>query len=218
MVLVAHLVVKNEANRYLHDCLVALSEYVDHTHVFDDKSTDETPFLADRLGAEVHVRGDGEPSFLDAEGEFRQAAWESMGDRSGDWILCLDADEFLTNDPAPYAAGMSKVFHVEEVFDVKNGIPQVRVDGYWDQITAARLVPWVRDSVFPRSGMGCGSLPKGLSKGPFETIQEPRILHYGYAEAKDRESKYQRYVSKPGHNPRHVRSILGRAELKSFDG
>lgn len=212
----AHFVVRNEADRYLHECLAWTAQYVDHIHVYDDKSTDGTPFIADMVGAEVHVRPPDAPSFMDNESEFRQAAWESMQAKEGDWILCLDADEFLTSSPRPYAQDLSKVFRVDEVWEIVDGIPKIRIDGYWDQITAARLVPWTNESQFNKQKMGCGSLPEIFSKSTFETLEEPRILHYGYATQADKEAKYRRYKGLSGHNPRHIESILKPGELKYY--
>lgn len=214
--LVAHLVVRNEADRYLYECLAWASRFVDHIHVYDDQSTDETPFIAEGFGAEVHIRDENTPPFLENESKFRQAAWESMGERGGDWVLCLDADEFLTGPIREHATGMPKVFHVDEVFEVKDGQPRIRVDGYWDQITAARLVPWTNASKFPKGRLGCGSLPKIFKKQAFETLDQPRLLHFGYAKRSDREAKYLRYKGLPGHNPRHIESILKKGDLRSL--
>lgn len=215
--LVAHLVVRNEADRYLSDCLSALTPLVDHIHVFDDRSSDTTPFIADSLGAEVHVRPLDCPSFLDHEGQFRQAAWESMGTLPDDaWVVCVDADEFLTSDPRPVATGVNKVLRVREVFDEQDGQPMVRIDGFWDRVTAARLAEWTADSEFPDRAMACGSLPISIASGDFETVDHPQILHYGYAKSTDRQLKYQRYNGRHEHNERHVRSILGPVTLKPF--
>jgi hypothetical protein len=215
--LIAHLVARNEADRYLTDCLSALAPLVDHIHLFDDKSTDATPFIARDLGAEVYTRPDGCPSFLDHEGLFRQAAWESMGTLpEGSWVVCLDADEFLTADPRPHAWGSPKRLKVREVFDIRDGEPMVRIDGFWDRIEAARLAPWTPHSAFPDRAMGCGSLPLAVSQGPFETLSEPQILHYGYVRPEDREDKLRRYRSRPGHNPKHVASITKAGRLRKL--
>lgn len=217
-VLVAHLVTFNEADRYLSDCLAALAPLVDHIHVFDDRSSDATPQIAEALGAAVTIRPPGCPSFIEHEGQFRQAAWEAMGTLPDDsWVVCLDADEFLTCDPRPVATGVSKTLRVREVFDVRNGTPMVRVDGYWDQITAARIARWTPDSEFPERRLGCGSLPLSIASGDFEIIEEPQILHFGYARASDRQAKFARYLARPGHNQRHVRSILAPGRLQPFD-
>lgn len=198
---------KNEADRYLRESLGSLMHWADHTVVFDDASTDDSVQIAESLGAEVYVRSDGDPSFLEHEGEFRQAAWESMGDRTGDWIISLDADEFLTGDVRALCSGRTKSFKVTEIFDVINDKPMRRTDGYWDQITAARLCEWTPQSQFVNRKMGCGSLPEA-AMARIEHVDFPEITHFGYAREEDRIAKHQRYVGDRGHNPKHVASIL----------
>jgi hypothetical protein len=216
-VLIAHLVVQNEADRYLTDCLSALIPMVDHIHVFDDQSTDSTPLIAEALGAQVQVRPTGVPSFRQHEGEFRQAAWESMGTLPDEsWVVCVDADEFLTSDPRPVATGANKLLKVHEVFDVQDDQPMVRVDGFWGSITAARIAAWTAKAEFPDMRLGCGSLPLAIADGDFELVDEPQVLHYGYTRPTDRQMKYARYVGRRGHNERHVRSILRRGTLRPF--
>lgn len=213
--IMAHLVMKNEAGRYLAQCLNALAPLVDRIHVFDDRSTDGTPQIAAAAGAEVSIRPVTTPSFLEHEGEFRQAAWEAMGTLPhGTWVVCLDADEFLTEEIRPVAAGMNKAFKVREVFGFDDGHPLVRIDGYWDRVTAPRLARWEPESEFPDLKLGCGSLPEAIASGSFEIVDYPQILHYGYATQQDREDKYMRYTTHRGHNPRHVQSILHRGRLR----
>lgn len=213
--IVAHLVTKNEAYRYLNDCLRSLAALVDHIHVFDDLSTDGTPQLAEGAGAEVHVCSSDCPSFLEHEGQFRQAAWEAMGTLPQDsWVVCVDADEFFTEAVRPLAEGENKAFKVREVFDVVDGHPMVRIDGYWDRVTAARLARWTPESEFPDLKMGCGSLPEAIAGGHFELVDHPQILHMGYARDVDRHEKYSRYKKYRGHNPNHVESILHHGHLR----
>lgn len=216
LVLIGHIVTRNEADRYLRNVITALQRCTDHILIYDDQSMDGSPDIADDLGCEVHVRPDHAPAFLDHEAEFRQAAWEAMGIRTGDWIISIDADEFLTGDVRDLCSGLTKSFKVREVFDNSTGTPMVRVDGYWDQITAARLCEWTSESEFVNRKMGCGSLPEA-AMAKIEQVDQPEIVHFGYAAARDRESKYQRYVGDRNHNPKHVASILQPGDLKPLE-
>lgn len=130
------------------------------------------------------------------------------------WVVCVDADEFFTEDLKPLAAGMSKSFKVREVFDVRDGHPMVRIDGYWDRITAPRMARWTPEAEFPDLHLGCGSLPEAIAGGNFELVDHPQILHFGYAREQDRREKYIRYSTHRGHNVKHVRSILNHGHLR----
>lgn len=212
--LIGHMVTKNEASRYLDECLSKLTEHVDKIHIYDDRSEDNTIEIAAHYGATVDVRPPNSSSFLDHEGVFREQAWQRIPAEEGDWILCLDADEFLTADPRPHMEDLPKSFHVREVFDVQDDSLMVRVDGYWNQITATRLVPWTDDSGFLQRPMGCGSVPAIYMKGPVRVLESPQIVHYGYARPEDREAKFNRYKGLTGHNPRHVASIVEQPRLQ----
>ena len=104
-------------------------------------------------------------------------------------------------------------FPVREVFEVQGDVPQIRVDGFWGDIKAARFCPAVSDSEFATSGMGCGSIPKSLSVKPESRIE---ILHYGYADPRDRVAKHARYTGTAGHNAKHIASILKQPSLRDY--
>src|SRR5579885_1847121 len=93
------MVVRDEADRYLDAMLSWTKLLVDQIHVFDDHSTDDTVERALAHGAQVSIRAEGEPPFMADEAGCREAGWRAMEaavhPEEGDWVLCLDADEFL---------------------------------------------------------------------------------------------------------------------------
>lgn len=82
----ACLIVRNEA-RVLERCLTSLSGVVDEIVVVDTGSTDATPEIAAGFGARIrrHVWRD----------DFSAARNVGLEAATGDWILTIDADEYL---------------------------------------------------------------------------------------------------------------------------
>lgn len=222
------MVTKDEGSRYLGPVLRRLQSLVDEVFVFDDRSEDDTVGIASKEGAHVHVREVDRPSFLENESAFRlngQRAFEkALGPKQGDWILCLDADEMLSFEDREREvleqlteAGRPVKFRVAEAFDLVNGQPFIRVDGYWRDITAVRYYPWKPAGQFPDRRMACGSVPTYAMEGVSQ-VTNPTILHYGYATAEDRIKKYARYIAGSGHNSKHIDSILRHPTLVAWEG
>jgi len=223
------MVTQNEAGRYLRHSIGWLGKIADKIVVYDDRSTDRTVEICRELGCIVHEREGAVPSFLADEAEFRAAAWRTLAaevDR-GDWILAIDADEFLiaTNGEtergelerlAEMAFGSDGyAVNIREVFDVVDGEPMIRVDNYWGAITGVRFVQWTPDAAFPAKKMGCGSVPAAIKHTTIAPGLD--ILHYGYAKNEDRQAKHLRYSRRAGHNPKHIASILQPPTLRRYE-
>ena len=231
MRVIAHLVARNEADRYLDSVLAALP--TPYVHLYDDQSTDDTVAIAQRRGAQVRRRPEIVPAFMDDEGAFRQAAWDSMVDtmrpEAGDWVLALDCDEFLVGDgdladvvseailAAQEAGAVGIQLPIPEIWDISRGEPWQRLDGFWAGLAAPRLFAYRPLGRFRRAVLGCGSVPTYVTQGYLSPhTYGLAIAHLGYADVEDRSQKYQRYAGTPGHNPAHILSIrtaplLGRA-------
>ncbi len=220
-ILVAH----NEADRYLDAVLASLP--TTSIHVYDDRSTDDTVFIAIARGAVVTTRSPMVSSFVEHEGRFRQAAWHAfehaLCPQDGDWVLAVDCDEFLVapGDVTEAVAGSIAAAEsmwasavrlpIPEVFEVRSDGPHVRKDGYWDTQSAPRLFRYRRGGSFEPKVMACGSQPTYVDRGFAIESQGLALAHYGYATAVDRRAKYDRYMAMAnhGHNPAHIQSILG---------
>jgi hypothetical protein len=228
------MVTRNELERYLPAVILWLREITDVQHIYDDRSTDGTFEHLQQLGVPVDQRSVIDQSFATDESAFRARAWRLMEERhnpsADDWILCVDADEFVTaRAPADTHEFLTEAIErhmsvgavtlpVNEVFDFDHDhTPLLRVDGYWGQIQACRLVRWRPAGRFPPRVEGGGSVPAGWASSA-QVCTDLAIMHLGYARPSDRQAKHARYSATTGHNPRHITSILEPPTLKRWDG
>lgn len=228
--------VRNEADAYLKRTLNWHAKFLD-MFVFDDQSTDNSVEVAEASGATVRVRRDNQPTFMLHEGGFRQAAWDSfqetMKPQFGDWVLAVDADEFYVTsegmvpeaemlqhmaDVAIRSSCSAHVLRIVEMFDVIDGVPYQRVDGFWGQITGPRFFRYQPGGSYSDREMACGSAPTYIHV--LIGAHTSQILHYGYVTEQQRRDKYIRYTERPnnGHNPFHVRSIVQLGDLRRWEG
>jgi hypothetical protein len=236
---IAHMVIRNEMDRYLTTSIPWLRSVVgDCLHVHDDQSDDGTYEYLQHQGVTVTRRVDGEPSFIAHEGRFRQAAWAAMENRFSpteqDWILCIDADEFLLcAKPRPDTelrpvldmeirhAVIEELgaieLHVAEFFGLKEGVPQMRIDGLWGQIEGIRLVRWRPGGQILDREESSGSVPMDWT-APSRHARELTIGHFGYVRPIDVAAKYERYKDCRGHAREHIESIRSEPHLVPWTG
>jgi len=220
--ILALMVTKNEAERYLESSLNHIINMVDGIVVYDDRSTDDTAKIASQFG-KVVVRSKDSPSFLTDESKFREAAWDCLNGVAslGDGIISLDADEFYIGDvnfesQLDYCKSNdihSLTYKCLEVFSCVGNKPMVRVDGFWNDIWVKRFGVYQGPGEWAKKGMASGSLPSYCSG---KTVwPDTSLLHMGYATAEDRQKKYDRYMStKHNHNSNHIASIISKPKLE----
>lgn len=243
MRLLIHMPVKNEADRWLEACLQWASTFADELHVYDDRSDDDTASVASSY-ANVTVRGPAGPSFLEHEGQFRENAWHAFEvmahPEPGDWVLALDADEFLVGNPdvnlrelvlehcgrADATGAGAILLPVPEMFGADFG-PDGRVtklhqrmDGLWRSIRGTRLFRYQEGGSFRNKPMGCGSEPTYVTERPAMAVDDLWLLHLGYVRDEDKTMKHERYSSllDHGHNNDHVQSIVRKRRERDWDG
>lgn len=227
MRIVASVVTKDEATRFLASSLEWNSQWWDELFVWDDRSSDDTIKLCEGYTDNIEVRPEACPSFMEDEGGFRSAGWQAMADRmkltDEDFVMSFDADEFLVSENESndlYAELHCRAVEVRasDRWSSNIAIPQLwststwslRTDGYWGSLELPKLIRWRDGWEFHNKKMGCGSGPKYTYRNPLPSSSwRLRLLHFGHALDEDRHEKYERYTSleNHGHNPKHISSI-----------
>jgi glycosyltransferase involved in cell wall biosynthesis len=107
-------IVKNEAST-LTVSLTSLAQYVDEIIVIDTDSTDETVKIAKEYGAAVF--------HFPWQNDFSMARNFALSKATGDWLICLDADETVTF--GRNKKGFKGSPHTGKVLVRKIGIPEI---------------------------------------------------------------------------------------------
>lgn len=137
--LTAMMIVHNEADRYLKRCLESLLTFVDNIIIMDDASEDDTPELCLSY-PRVKLYRQPHSVFLTDEAELRRELWQYTLENKPEWILAIDADEFLEEScfkEIPYLLRQSYFKTIRfRLFDCWGNEDFFRVDGLWN--------PWLR--------------------------------------------------------------------------
>lgn len=238
MTIWAHIVVRNEADRFFQASLAWNKQWFDGVHVYDGNSTDATVEIALKYTNKVGIHPPDGPEFFDHEGVYRQMAWENFDKlcepQEGDWVFCLDADEFLVGtdkEPNPTESLLDLADAAEttgyksvciaraEIWNTSGEVPLVRVDGEWGRDRPARYVRWEPNAQIKQAKLGCGSVPAyGLSG--LHTLHMCSLLHFGYSVEGEAQRKFDLYSRVEGdrHNPHHIASIISKPELGVWKG
>jgi glycosyltransferase involved in cell wall biosynthesis len=230
MKLVAGLIVKNELGRYLPECIGHLLEFCDQIVVLDDGSTDRTgEWLDDNASGwdqiVVHHVDPEDGFFAGHEGRKRQQLLIHTLNQQPDWVLNIDADEFVTDgklvrdyievEPQPRQVG---VLDMEEVWKADKDWIHTRMDGGWRPhpvpcLWSAKLSGMRgRALQISNKALACGREPEVVRRyfgraRPTGTS----ILHFGWANESGRRPRYERYVEADGgrfHRNTHLDSIM----------
>lgn len=231
MKLVASMIVRNELNRYLGLVIEHLQTYTDEIRVLDDGSTDGSADYLREQGVAV-AENEG-PTFDEHEGAARQTLLRHTMNALPDWILAIDADEFVGD---PYRlraviedAGNGRLappaftLDMQEVWEATPEILAVRTDGGWRPHGCPILFRVPRRPEERRQGwkinpkrLACGREPMSVRRN--YGLARPTgsaILHFGWARESERRARYDRYVSLDGgkyHANSHIQSIMAPPE------
>lgn len=199
--LVAAMVVRDEARRYLRAVLEDLDRYCDAIVVLDDGSTDETPEVCARC-ARVILHRNPVSTFLQDESALRFQLWRLALAAEPDWILAVDADEFLEER----FKRERDAWLAQEEYDVIAFVrhdfwspTHYRTDGVFAPSHKKMLVrhrpgfPYAWDGRRVQSERIPANLPGPVLWSPL------RLKHFGYATPEDRLRKYLRAVATLPH-------------------
>ena len=222
MKLIANMIARNEAHRYLEKVLDRLQDQVDLICFTDDNSTDLTPDIAESKGAIVQrlKSADNQPLFERSEYDLRTKSWDLVSEHAsnGDWILAIDSDEMLYY---PSDAYLSRLLD-QDRYDVI-GItfyhmwsPEFfRIDKAWRPGVSTRLFKYREGGVFKQTKLACGSEPTYVIEAVRQRKFYPRtslaMKHLGYMNDEDKWAKYERYMKLDKgefHNLSHIESII----------
>jgi glycosyltransferase involved in cell wall biosynthesis len=218
MKLIAQMIVRNEANRYLKQCLDSLSEYVDKIIIVDDASTDKTVEICKKYD-KVLLKSLPYPLFNINESGLREHLWEMVRQEKPDWVLSIDADEIFDEKFKKKLPGILNseyswfAFKLCDMWDKKH----YRIDGCWSPVFK-RLFRF-RNVPFGIGGsIHCGCVPFYVSRDPNgRCLGNIRIKHLGWIKDSDKEKKYEFYINRAvgvSHSP--ALSIKKPAILKKW--
>jgi len=217
--LTAMMIVRNEADRYLNRCLQSLTELADEIIILDDASSDNTREIC-RGFHQVKLYCRENSLFLQDEALLRWELWEHTAASNPQWILAIDADEFLEKKAVrelPYLLKQNYFSALGfRLFDCWAGEEYYRMDGLWNPWLRGYSIYIVRYSPllsadWPSLKFHCGRLPQAYRKLPsLET--DLRIKHLGWSNPAEIKTKYQRAVEQdPAYlymSREHYESIL----------
>lgn len=213
---IAQMIVRNEADRYLTEVLEHLAPIVDKIVITDDASTDDTVAICKKYT--THVYENEEPMFTVHEGRLRQGAWDNLCNHAtqGDLVLAIDADEkpyFTKWRFDDLAKTRYDVFGID-FYHMWNET-HYRVDKAWAPVTSSRLFRFFPNGRFRDRRLACSAEPQYvrdlIAQRKFYTNTGILMQHLGYCDPDAKRAKYERYMTLDGgefHSRAHLESIL----------
>lgn len=225
MKLVGSLIVRDERSRYLSECIGHLRDFCDLVVVLDDGSTDGTAeWLRDNTDEKMVVQYlDSEDGFFAGhEGRKRQKLLELTLNQLPDWVLSIDADEFVDRPDLvrAYCDGPRQVgtLDMEEVWKIGQHGLFIRIDGGWRPhavpcLWSAKLSGYRGRALrIQDRALACGREPEAVRRlFPRARPTGSSILHFGWANPAERAARYERYVTADSgkyHQNAHLLSIM----------
>jgi len=216
--LIANMVGKNEADRFLDDVLRHLSGIVDLIVFTDDCSEDETKQIASGYAETFSTE---ENLFTKDEGRLRTIAWSNLSKfaKPGDWILAIDCDEKLWSTVENFDMVSLLNQNRYDVINIKFfhmwNETQYRVDKLWAPNDSSRLFRFYDGGVFNDRKLACGSEPTYVNSlirsGSYLRDSSLIMQHLGYVRDEDKKMKFDRYMQLDGgdfHQKSHIESIV----------
>lgn len=195
------MIVKDEADRYLPKVLEHARKYIDAAVIIDDASTDNTVEICREILKDIPLKiiSRSDSAFAQ-EHKLRQQQWQETINTNPDWILVLDGDEILEDrviEELPKLINQTDIdVYCFRLYDFWNK-DHYREDGYWQahlhyRPFLVRYVPAINYQ-FMETPQHCGRLPMNIAQLN-GGMSELRVKHFGWANVRDREFKYKRYL------------------------
>lgn len=173
------MIVKNEEQK-LARCLSSVKDLVSQIVVVDTGSSDRTIEIAKEFGAEIYE--------IVWPNAFDEARNEALNHSTGDWVLSLDADEWIEPESCeairkdiqnPNAAG---IYLILRDFDLQGKFSESISLRLWRNHPEVRFRGILHERILPET-----LLPAtGLTEIP---VSEARFCHDGYAEPATKEKE-----------------------------
>lgn len=213
--IIANMIGRNEADRYLEEVLDHLNQHVDAIVFTDDGSEDSTFMIARDAGA--HTIRLSDSLFEENEGKLREVSWEHLQTvaRHGDWILSIDCDEklFPPLDLHFMLENLKESVVMATFYHMWNET-QYRVDKAWKPDQQPRLFRYFKEGHIMQRALACGQYPtyvKQMVRDGKVRDSGIKMQHLGYMTDEDKMMKFERYMRIDGgkyHSLRHLESIV----------
>ncbi len=201
MKVIAALRVQNEA-RWIERVIASVLPVVSQVLVFDDHSSDQTPFLCSSMPRTSVF--DSPFSGL-SEARDKNYLLAKCQEQRPDWVIWIDGDELLSPASLPAITDnlrspkMCMSFRVRYLWDRED---QVRTDGVYGDFRRQSMFRPISGAKFfgEAPGFHTGNVPRAL----FRSCLYPDVdlLHLGYLNKEDRIRKYRWYNEKDPNNSR----------------
>lgn len=197
---VLSMIMRNEADRKLRECLEEANHYIALAVIIDDNSTDNSVEICKEVLGDKLILIHNDRSKFSKEFTLRQQQWEETIKTNPDWILNIDADqifEMAMRQEIEFLITQDQVdvFYFR-LYDFWNET-HYRDDQYWcgHKSYTPFLMRYRKDLVlrWRETPQHCGRFPASCSDLP-GACSPMRIKHYGWARLEDRVSKYYRYL------------------------
>ena len=196
------MIVKNEEGRYLKQMLANLADKIDEAVIIDDGSSDNTINICREILKDIplHIIQNKHSMFAH-EAELRKKQWIETIKTNPDWILNLDADEFLEHSFWEHAQKLiddpNYDLYCFRLYDMWNKT-HYREDEHWNAHGIYRpfLMRYQKDFnyTWSETPQHCGRFPINTFSFP-RVKSEFRVQHFGWATSADRKEKERRYLA-----------------------